>query len=220
MWIKVCGVASVAAAKAIRELGMDAVGLNFYRQSRRYVTPETARQIVSLLPESITPVGVFVNAPLDEVRSICQLCGLRTIQLHGDESPEFAGRLSEYDIIRAFRVGQDGLPCLASALREYAEQGIELRGCLIDAAVPGEYGGTGRLAPWDMIARDWESAWPPLILAGGLTPANVVEAIRTVRPYGVDVASGVQSSPGQPDPAAVREFISQARAAGASHVPL
>lgn len=212
MWIKICGVASAAGAKAIRDLGMDALGLNFYRHSKRYVAPETARQIVSLLPESVTPVGVFVNSPLNEIRTVCELCHLQTVQLHGDEPPEFSQKLQGYEVIRAFRVGEEGLAQVAAELARYAELGVNLRGCLIDAAVPGEYGGTGRMAPWDIIARDWKATWPPLILAGGLTPANVAEAIRTVRPYGVDVASGVQSSPGQPDPAAVREFIFQARA--------
>ncbi len=213
MWVKICGIGSLESAQAVFAARPDAIGLNFYAQSRRCISPDAAREIVRETPAGVMPVGVFVNHSEADIRDICAFAGLGAIQLHGDEPPEFAARLQDFRIVRAFRVGSAGLDSVAKALEEYAALRMSLFGCLIDAESPGAYGGTGRQAPWELIAGAWRSDWPPLILAGGLNPANVADAIRQTRPFGVDVASGVESAPGRQDPEAVRKFIASARAA-------
>ncbi|SFI18721.1 phosphoribosylanthranilate isomerase [Planctomicrobium piriforme] len=211
MWIKICGLTRVDIAREVARLAPDAIGLNFYAQSKRRVTVDIAAEIVSLLPASVTPVGLFVNHSPDEIRAICQRTGLKTIQLHGDETPEIVAELAEFQIIRAFRVGEAGLDHVAADLERYRTLGVTLHKCLIDAAVPGAYGGTGHRAPWEVLKRDWDSTWPPLVLAGGLTPANVSQAIAEVSPAGVDIASGAEASPGVQDLQKVLAFITSAR---------
>lgn len=211
MWVKICGLTTPADLPAILAAAPDAVGLNFYAGSKRCVAPEAAREIVAGLPDAIEPVGVFVNHSPAEIRSICARTGLRTVQFHGEETWEQIAELSDFRLIRAFRVKAGGLDDVERELDRAAALGLDLFACLADAAVPGTYGGAGQRAPWDVIA-DWKgNAWPRLILAGGLTPANVVAAIARVNPWGVDVASGVESAPGKKDPHAIGEFVAQAR---------
>lgn len=213
MWVKICGLNDLSVARQVAEAGPDAIGLNFYAKSKRVVTIDTAREIVAVLPNSVTPIGLFVNHTLNEIRAICSECSIGTIQLHGDETPEFAAELREYQIIRALRVSDqdDTLATVSEELNRYAHLGVRLFGCLVDAHVAGAYGGTGKLAPWQILRRAWQPEWPRLILAGGLHPGNVQDACQQVRPWGVDVASGVESVPGQQDPVAVRHFIQRAR---------
>jgi phosphoribosylanthranilate isomerase len=214
MWIKICGIRDVSTAREVARLGADAIGLNFYAPSPRCVSVETAAQIVAALPDSVEPVGVFVNHSLAEVRDICNRCRLRTIQLHGDESPQFAAELHELRIIRAVRLDGPDLSSLAADLAACRTLSIELRAYLIESRVDGAYGGTGRLAPWDVLGIGWNASnWPPLLLAGGLTPENVADAIRRTRPWGVDVASGVEDAPGHKDLLRVEQFVRAARAA-------
>lgn len=211
MWIKICGMTDPVIARQVADCGPDAIGLNFYSKSPRCVSIETARTIVNELPPGVEPVGLFVNHDRTELREICEAVGLRTIQLHGDETPEFIAELSGLDIIRAFRVGGEGLASVAAQLEEYDRRGISLKKCLVDARVEGAYGGTGHTAPWEIL-RTWnELNWPPLVLAGGLTPDNVQKAIQTVRPAGVDVASGVEECPGKQSVEMARRFIRLAR---------
>ncbi|HEY3965005.1 MAG TPA: phosphoribosylanthranilate isomerase [Planctomycetaceae bacterium] len=213
MWIKICGIRDVETARAVAQAGADAVGLNFYSNSPRVVAPAVAAEIVSALPSGIEPVGVFVNHSLDEVRAITRECGLRTIQLHGDEPPEFVAALAlDFQVIRAFRVGDDGLNQIETDLAACRRLGASPWACLIDAKVPGSYGGTGQVAPWETIRREYKSAdWPPLILAGGLRPENVAQAVAAVVPWGVDVAGGVESSVACKDIALVRQFVLSAK---------
>jgi len=216
MWVKICGVGNVHSARAVAAAAADAVGLNFYAQSPRHVAPETARKIVRELPESISPVGLFVNHSPEDVADVCRTVGLRHVQLHGDETPEMLAELHrlmpELRIIRAFRVSDDGLATVADFLRECASFNVPLFASLIDACEPGTYGGTGQTAPWKLIRSEYRfDDWPPLILAGGLTPQNVADAIRSVQPWGVDVAGGVESSPGVKDAVAVKSFVELAR---------
>jgi len=214
MWVKVCGVRDVDTARHIADAGADAIGLNFYAGSSRVVTPSVAAQIVRGLPASVEPIGLFVNASAKEIQSVATDCGLRTLQLHGDEPPELLAELSEFRLIRAFRVGDEGLGQLNAELDKLQGLGVRLQACLVDARVEGAYGGTGRTAPWDLLAAEWRQAErPPLVLAGGLTPENVSEACRTAHPWGVDVAGGVETAPGVKDPNLVRRFIENARAA-------
>lgn len=213
MRIKICGLTNVADAVLAAELGADALGLNFYPPSKRFLAPATALAILRELPPFVTPVGLFVNqsctAILDWL-SAHQLDLLRTLQLHGDTlEPTPAGA---YRFIPAFAVRDRlSLQQIENYLHLCRQQGTLPTAILVDAAVPGEYGGTGQVAPWHLLA-DFRPG-VPLILAGGLTPDNVAEAIRLVRPHAVDVASGVESSPGRKDKEKMQRFISQARAA-------
>ncbi len=218
MWVKICGLTRVDVAEALlaalpEKNSINAIGLNFYSRSKRCVTPEVAARIMELLPESITPVGLFVNHSLDEIQRITETCRLQTIQLHGDESPEFVAQLKQYHLIKAFRVGPDGLDHVARELDQYDTLGVTLSRCLIDALVTGEYGGTGHKAPWQLLREKWPADWPPFVLAGGLTPENVQEAIESASPAGVDVASGVESTPGVQDTQKVLTFLKNARSA-------
>ena len=211
MWIKICGIRDVETAAAVAALGVQAIGLNFFARSPRVVEPDTAARIVADLPPDVEPVGVFVNHTVSEIENICRRTGLRTVQLHGDESPDIVAALAaRFRIIRAFRVGDDGLKHVAEYLDRCRELGAMPVACLIDANVAGHYGGTGHTAPWDLLRRDWKTAeWPPLILAGGLRPDNLAEAIQSVQPWGVDVAGGVESAPGVKDIDKVCEFVRQ-----------
>jgi phosphoribosylanthranilate isomerase len=209
MWIKVCGIRDVQTAQTVAQAGADAIGLNFYAQSPRVVAPEIAADIVAALDNATEAVGVFVNHSVAEIRAICRRCGLRTIQLHGDEPPQHVADLAgEYHVIRAFRVGEQGLSAAGEYLNACRRLGTVPWACLIDAQVPGRFGGTGQRAPWEIIRREYQTAeWPPLILAGGLKPDNVSQAIATVGPWGVDVAGGVESAVACKDVDLVRQYV-------------
>jgi phosphoribosylanthranilate isomerase len=218
MFVKICGIRDVGTALAAGQAGADAIGLNFYERSPRVVAPEIAADIVNRLRQNpgpaVEPVGVFVNHTVDEIRTISRQCHLRTVQLHGDETLEQVAELgSEFRVVRAFRVGEEGLDPLAVFLNACQRLGATLWACLVDAKVEGKYGGTGHPAPWERLRRDYRTAdWPPLILAGGLRPDNVADAIRVVGPWGVDVAGGVESSVACKDATLVRQFVQNAKA--------
>ena len=212
MWVKICGITVPedihAAASA------DAIGLNFYKLSKRYVAPNTAAELARLARPGQEIVGVFVNSSLSRVIETADLAGLTAVQFHGDESPaavaEFQRQRPDLKIIRAFRIGNDGVGSVNEWLQDLAEQNVNLAGLLVDAFVAGEYGGTGhRIDPAFLEARqDW---WPPLILAGGLTPETVQQSIAAVQPWGVDTASGVEDTPGRKNHDRVSRFVSLAR---------
>jgi len=210
VWVKICGIRDVATALQAAAAGGDAIGLNFYRPSPRHVPVEVAAGIVAALPAGLEPIGLFVNATIGEIAATASACGLRTLQLHGDEPPELLAELGDYRLLRAFRVGAEGVDEVAAELERLRRVGVQLRACLVDAKVSGQYGGTGARAPWEAL-RSWPAEWPPLILAGGLTPENVAEAIGVCRPWGVDVAGGVESSPGVKSAVRIRTFIENAR---------
>ena len=217
MWIKICGIKDEFTAEAVCGLSPDAIGLNFHSQSPRSVTQVVAARIARLIPDEVLRVGVFVNRAASEIEDLAHECRLDLIQLHGDESPEqiaeVRGRLPNLPVIRAWRMAGESLADLETHLSACCSLGIELAGCLIDSRVPGAYGGTGHTVAWDALARAYRrDSWPPLILAGGLTSDNVADAIRSTQPWGVDVASGVESAPGVKDIALVRRFIANARA--------
>jgi phosphoribosylanthranilate isomerase len=212
--VKICGITNREDAQAVVKAGADAVGLNFYPKSPRYVTLEMAQRIADGLPREVVKVGLFVNAAAEEVCRTFDRLDLDLIQLHGDEPPAFLAELGGRPVIRAFRLGPAGLPPVHDYLQQCRELEHLPRLVLIDAYVQGAYGGTGSVADWDAlreIRRD--ESFPPTVLAGGLTPHNVAEAIRTVRPAAVDTASGVESAPGKKDPAAVEAFVQAALAA-------
>jgi phosphoribosylanthranilate isomerase len=216
VWVKICGVRDAETARRVAAYGPDAIGLNFYPRSSRCVSRAVAAAIVEELPSGVQAVGVFVNATALEIAETVAFCGLTSVQLHGDEPSSLLAELQQklpgVPLIRAWRLGAGGWPPLTQHLTECANLDVSLFALLLDASVPGEYGGTGAVLPWAGVRREAAGlALPPLILAGGLTPANVGTAIETVNPWGVDVASGVETSPGVKDFEAVRGFISESR---------
>lgn len=212
--IKICGITNLADALAAVEAGADAVGLNFYAGSPRHVSLDEAAAIAAALPNSIVKVGVFVNASAEEVRRHYEAAELDLLQLHGDEPPKFLAELAGLPVMRALRpTGGD-----TAGIREYVARCRELsvppRLLLLDAPGGGAYGGTGERADWTAAAdlcRD--VGMPPVVLAGGLRPDNVAAAILAVRPAAVDVASGVESSPGRKDRTRMVDFVAAAKEA-------
>ena len=206
--IKICGVTSPEDARLAAELGADAVGLNFYPKSPRFVTPTRAAAIIRALPAFTAPAGVFVEMPLRQVCAVAYQLGLRAIQTYDDEPP--AEDPFPFAHVPAFRVNDAaGLDRVRQFVQSATALGRRPAAVLIDAYVEGQMGGTGHRAPWGLL--EGFDPGVPLILAGGLTPENVGEAIARVRPWGVDVASGVESSPGRKDPAKVAQFVKNAR---------
>jgi phosphoribosylanthranilate isomerase len=211
--IKVCGVRSVDDALMCARAGADAVGLNFYPASKRAIDETLARQIVAALPPHVTPVAVVVNRTPDDVLRLCREVGVQWVQLHGDESPDDVAALERsLHVVRARRVAT--WEELALDLSACDRAGRAPEGWLVDAVAEGEYGGSGQVANWQGLAdRQGAVAKLPLILAGGLTPANVAQGIHTVRPWGVDTASGVEAAPGVKHPQLVDDFVAAARQA-------
>lgn len=215
--IKICGVTQVEDALAAVGSGADAIGLNFAAGSPRQLSPAAAAEIASALTgQAVVRVGVFVNAKSSEITEICQSVPLDVIQLHGDEPPDSLRDLPPLPLIKALRprVGEEAI------VRQYVDAaaafGRPLAAALVDAHQPGQYGGTGQAIDWDLAGAIATLIPVPLILAGGLRPENVADAIRAVRPAGVDVASGVEEAPGIKSPARVRAFVAVAQAAFAA----
>lgn len=204
--IKICGTTTYEDAAWAVDFGADALGFNFWPQSPRYIPPEAARRIIDRLPPFVEPVGVFVNQlRIEDLEREVVTSRVHTVQLHGDELPSYCRMVCQrWKTIRALRVSAEFDPI---DLTKY-----EVNTVLLDAHVPERYGGTGEVFDWSLALRAKQFV-DHLILAGGLTVQNVREAIRTVRPYGVDVCSSVEAAPGRKDPQKVREFIHQARTA-------
>lgn len=196
--IKICGIKTLKDALAAIDAGADYLGFNFYPKSVRFIETETCAQITSLLKReypNIQLVGVFVNSPVDEVKNILETCSLDLAQLHGDETPEVVQSLNG-KAFKAFR----GVPQHINGFARDTAPAL-----LVDASVKDIYGGTGITADWDNAAE--LAKHYPILLAGGLTPENVADAVRQVKPWGVDVASGVESGPGSKDEARMRAFV-------------
>ncbi|WP_242396363.1 phosphoribosylanthranilate isomerase [Anaeromyxobacter oryzisoli] len=199
--VKLCGFRRLDDALAAAALGADALGFNFWPRSKRFVEPAAARAIVARLPPGVTAVGVFVDPTREELLAAIAASGVGAVQLHGDEPPALCAGLP-VPVVKAIRVeGPRSLAALAS---------YEVSGFLLDSPSPG-YGGSGAAFDWALAAE--AAANRRVWLAGGLTPENVAEAIRAVRPFGVDVASGVESAPGVKDHQKMKRFIEAARGA-------
>ncbi len=204
--VKVCGITNLEDAQAAVEAGADALGFVCYRKSPRFVDAEVIRAIVSELPPFVLPVGVFVNEEQKVVRDLLDRCGLVLAQLHGDETAAYCESLGR-PVLKAIRLqSRSGFLALA----EFKGRAL-VRGILVDAFSDAAYGGTGHRVDWNLAAE--ASQLGRVILAGGLTPENVGEAMKIVRPYGVDVSSGVEANPGRKDHAKVRAFIKAAKLA-------
>lgn len=198
--VKICGITRVADALAAVDAGADALGFMFYAPSPRHVSFGVAAEIIRQLPPFVAKVGVFVNPTEDEVRRAIAECGLDTLQFHGEETPEFCRRFG-LKTMKAFRVRDAGSLEQTEAYTSEA--------WLLDSHVTGQLGGTGARFNWDLATA--AARRHTVLLAGGLTPENAAEAVRRVRPYGLDVSSGVESAPGRKDTAKVRAFIAAAR---------
>jgi phosphoribosylanthranilate isomerase len=211
--VKICGVTTAADARQAVSLGADAVGLNFYEGSPRCVEASMARIILRELPPFVAAVGVLVEVPLrkvfDQIRSLGRI---NIIQWHGKYHEP--SDCSPYQLIPAFPVRDTAsLQTIQHYLDACRAAGHQPSALLLDGYAAGQHGGTGQTAPWHLLASFQPGV--PIILAGGLTPDNVAEAIRIVRPYGVDVASGVESAPGRKDAEKMRRFVANAREAAA-----
>jgi len=204
--VKICGITNLADAQMAIAAGADMLGFVFYDQSPRHLTVSQAAEITRHLPPHVLRVGLFVNAPENTIFQALQACGLNLLQFHGDEPPEFCTQFGLMTI-KAFRI-RDETSLLE--LPKYATDAY-----LLDAFTPGVRGGTGHHFNWDLAVAA-QKYGKPLFLAGGLTPENVAEAVVKVRPFAVDVSSGVEQAPGKKDPVKVRAFIANARTASPS----
>jgi phosphoribosylanthranilate isomerase len=202
--VKICGITNPGDAEVAVRAGADALGFVFHEKSQRCIEPTAAKRIIAQLPPFILPVGVFVNLDQETIRNIFDECGLAFAQLHGDETPSFCESLGR-PVLRAIRLRDRGS---LLALAEYKGR-MGVRGFVVDAFSSEAYGGTGQTVDW-ALAREVAIA-TPILLAGGLTPSNVHEAVQQVQPYGVDVSSGVEISPGKKDPEKIQAFIQAVR---------
>jgi len=201
--VKICGITNVEDGKEAAEAGADALGFVFCENSPRHISPSQAEAIIKQLPVFIVKVGVFVNAPAALVFQAVSQCGLNLLQFHGDETPDYCTQFGVMSM-KAFRVRD------VSSLQRLAD--YQTDAWLLDAYSPDRPGGTGETFNWE-LATEAKSLGRPIFLAGGLTPENVAEAVRQVRPYGVDVSSGVELGLGRKDHGKVRAFIKTAKSA-------
>ena len=200
--VKICGITHRDDLQAAVSAGADAIGLNMYEKSPRYVDPETAATLIAATPPLVTIVGLFADHSAGQVSELCSALDFDLLQFHGNETNAFCTSFGRR-FIKAMRVAPGTDP--VSLVRQYPDS----KGVLLDAWVKDVYGGTGEQIDWDCLpVLDTE-----VILAGGLTPGNVAEAIRVTRPWGVDVSSGVETAPGRKDPDKIEAFIAAVRAA-------
>ncbi|MFQ5901912.1 MAG: phosphoribosylanthranilate isomerase [Thermodesulfobacteriota bacterium] len=203
--VKICGVTNKEDALIACDAGAGAIGFVFYDKSPRYVSPSLAAEIIKVIPPFVTTVGVFVNQKKGYIKNICEETDVDLIQLHGDESPEFCSGIGKR-VIKAFRVKNKGQN-IQDELARY-----RVSAYLLDTYQEGMPGGTGRVFNWDRAVE--AKRFGRIILSGGLNSDNVVNAIEKVRPYAVDVSSGVELKPGKKDAKKVREFICRAKKIG------
>jgi len=196
VFVKICGITRAQDAELASRLGADAVGFVFWPDSPRYVAPDAARIIATEVPANVMKVGVFVNDDVENVRRVMEVVGLDIAQLHGHETPDYCRRVGR-KVFKAVGVECNGMIDISGF-----DPDVVL---LVDAHDPARYGGTGRTVNWDS-AREIAMT-RRTILAGGLNAANIRIAVRSVRPYGVDVSSGVESAPGVKDPVRLRSFF-------------
>jgi len=202
-FIKICGITNVHDALAAVAVGADALGFNFYKPSPRYVTPQTAREIVAKLPVSVLTVGVFVNEESQSLRNIANEANVAALQLHGDESPEYCRELGkDRYVIKTFAVAND---FDVQRIQPYRVEAI-----MLDTKHNSLRGGTGRVFDWS-VAKEVNDFVPKLFLAGGLSPENIEEAVATVRPYAIDACSALEDAPGRKNHERMRAFVEIAR---------
>ena len=209
--IKMCGLTRVKDIEAGLSHGLDALGFIFYEKSPRNVLPDFVKDIVAKIPPFVDCVGVFVDREREEVEEIIEYCGLSHAQLHGKEDPKYCACVERFaspcHVLKAFRVGGE------SKSSDFSPYDEVVHGYLLDTYMKGNAGGTGETFDWKIIEQ--LNLQRPMILAGGLSPDNVIEAIETVTPFGVDVNSGVEIAPGIKDHSKINEFVRKVRQADA-----
>ncbi len=199
--IKICGITRPEDARKAVELGIDALGFNFYPGSPRYISPRKAKAISRQLPPFVSLIGVFVNEKEEIIREIAAFSLLNAVQLHGEESPEFVDTLN-LPVIKAFRIKEE------RDIEQMKNFSGKVKAFLLDAYTPGQKGGTGKTFNWE-LARKAKELGVPIILAGGINAGNVHEAIQAVHPYAVDVASGVEKEPGIKDFSEMEKLVNR-----------
>ena len=199
-WVKICGITNLVDAEAAVQYGADALGFIFHQPSPRFISPMRAGEIIKRLPPQVTKVGVFVNLEVKEILVTAERCGLDLLQLHGDESPEYCREVMAAGgtVVKALRIRDEGS---IAALSRYPF----VSALLLDSYSREMYGGSGEKFDWTLAQKAKE--YGKIILAGGLNPDNVAEAIREVEPYGVDVSSGVEKGPGLKDHGKLKAFF-------------
>ncbi len=208
--IKICGITNLEDAQCAADCGADAIGFVFAESPRR-VSPALAGEIMAAVEPFVTGVGVFVNETVEEVRGALQVSGCTVAQLHGDEGEEYLRALAPYAVVKVLRVRSEPQVRGRTAVRPY-EAYREARAILLDTYVPGQAGGTGQRFDPAIAAEMVKEGWR-VVVAGGLTSENVGEMVISIRPYGVDVSSGVESAPGKKDYDKIASFIAAVRAA-------
>jgi phosphoribosylanthranilate isomerase len=207
--VKICGIRRREDADAAVEAGAGALGFNFVKGTPRYISPLEAARIIATVPEGLWCVGVFVDEAPDRVREIAALTGISVLQFHGSESSEYWDGFAPFKRIKALKVDRSFSP---SVLAQFPSADA----FLLDGSSPGMHGGTGQTFDWSMAER--AKAFGRIIVAGGLNPGNVADAVRAVNPWAVDVSSGVESEPGRKDPRLIRAFVDAVHAADAELV--
>lgn len=200
--VKICGITRVKDALVAAKLGADALGFVFYKKSPRYISPQKAKIIISFLPLSVSPVGVFVNDNKENVKRIAKFCALKWLQFHGDETPQYCRRFKGYKIIKAFRVKDK------NSLKNLNK--FKVSAYLFDAFDKKGFGGTGKTFNWALLKRFLKTK-TPIILSGGLSPDNIQLAIKKVSPYAVDISSGVEIAPGRKSRQLMKELFFKVR---------
>jgi len=204
--VKICGITNWTDARRAVDAGAQFLGFNFYRPSPRYIRPDAARRIVRRLPRNVAAVGVFVNEPEESMLAIARRVGIRYLQLHGDEAPTLVARLKrKFPVIKALRVRESFRSAQLADFRHATA-------LLLDGFDKSLFGGTGKTFDWNLARR--ANGRRRIFVAGGLTPENIADAIRIVRPYAVDVCSGVEARPGRKDPARIVALMGAVKAAG------
>ena len=201
-YVKICGITNLDDAHAAVAAGADVLGFNFYKPSPRYITPQHAREIVQRFPNVVLKVGVFVNEELADVQTIMREAGLGALQFHGDESPEYCSKFPGLYVIKTFAV--------TDTFDVQAAEAYDVDAIMLDTKHNHLRGGTGRVFDWS-VARQAALTFPELYLAGGLSPENVENAIKTVRPFAVDACSALEDRPGKKNHERMRVFINTVR---------
>jgi len=200
-WIKICGITNLEDAQEAVELGADALGFVFYEKSPRKITKEKAKEIIGSLPKEVVKVGLFVDELEEQVNEIASYCNFDILQFHGDETPDYCKKFPQ-KIIKAFRIKDK------ESLVDIPKYEVDYY--LLDAYSEELPGGTGKTFNWD-LAKEAREFGKPIILSGGLNPENIIEALEKVSPFGVDVSSGVELSPGKKDQKKLEEFITKVK---------
>ena len=202
--VKICGITNIEDALAAADFGASAVGFIFYKKSPRFISPAQAKKIISLLPPFVVPVGVFVNEKEETIKRIAATSRLQALQLHGDESPAFCRRFKDFKVIKAFRVRAS---FSIDIIKRYKVDAF-----LFDTYQQNAYGGTGQTFDWSML-KGMKKMTTPIIFSGGLNADNVRQAIAEIKPYAVDVSSGVEERPGKKNLSALKAFFQSVSAA-------